>query len=178
MECETPRESHGKKRSNKCSKEKVADVQELVEELIVFEHLDYGKDIMFPTRPLKHHASTGSVQIPGDIGKTLNYVMTKTSWCLLVVPLVVAIQYMVVDYLLQGPYLVPFRRRSLRSKVLAIAQVMTGWLNVLRLALSNGCQWNAIQYLNQMLTLWCILLQLSVPLNMRVVLKLKLQTYV
>jgi transcription factor MYB, plant len=77
MECETPRESHGKKRSNKCSKEKVADVQELVEELIVFEHLDYGKDIMFPTRPLKHHASTGSVQIPGDIGKTLNYVMTK-----------------------------------------------------------------------------------------------------
>jgi transcription factor MYB, plant len=52
-------------------------VQELVEELIVFEHLDYGKDIMFSTRPLKHHASSGSVQIPGDIGKTLNYVMTK-----------------------------------------------------------------------------------------------------
>uniref|UniRef100_A0A804PV79 Uncharacterized protein n=1 Tax=Zea mays TaxID=4577 RepID=A0A804PV79_MAIZE len=77
MDCETPGESHGKKRSNECSKEKVADVQELVDELIVFEHLDYGKDIMFPTRPLKHHASTGSVQIPGDIGKTLNYVMTK-----------------------------------------------------------------------------------------------------
>jgi transcription factor MYB, plant len=77
MDCETPGESHGKKRSNECSKEKVANVQELVDELIVFEHLNYGKDIIFPTRPLKHHASTGSVQIPGDIGKILNYVMTK-----------------------------------------------------------------------------------------------------
>jgi transcription factor MYB, plant len=77
MDSETPRESHGKKQSNECLKEKVADVQELVEELIVFEHLDYGKDIMFPTRPLKHHAYTGSVQIPSDNGKTLNYVMTK-----------------------------------------------------------------------------------------------------
>jgi len=82
MDCETPGESHGKKRSNECSKEKVVDVQELVDELIVFEHLDYGKDTVFPTRPLKCHASTSSVQIPGAIEKTfcptdLNYAMTK-----------------------------------------------------------------------------------------------------
>ncbi|PAN23402.1 hypothetical protein PAHAL_4G088700 [Panicum hallii] len=86
MNCHTPDESRGKKRSNELPQEKVVGMDDLVGDFMVFQHLDYGKDPVVPTNPLKRHASTGdlsSVQITVNTEKTfysndLNYVLTKS----------------------------------------------------------------------------------------------------
>jgi len=86
MNCHTPDESRGKKRSNELPQEKVVGMDDLVGDFMVFQHLDYGKDPVVPANPLKRHASTGDlscVQIPANIEKTfysndLNYVLTKS----------------------------------------------------------------------------------------------------
>jgi len=86
MNCHTPDESRGKKRSNELPQEKVVGMDDLVGDFMVFQHLDYGKDPVVPINPLKRHASTGDlscVQIPANTEKTfysndLNYVLTKS----------------------------------------------------------------------------------------------------
>ncbi|RLN13268.1 transcription factor GAMYB-like [Panicum miliaceum] len=86
MNCHTPDESRGKKRSNELPQEKVVGMDDLVGDFMVFQHLDYGKDPVVPTNPLKRHASTGDLsclQIPVNTEKTfysndLYYVLTKS----------------------------------------------------------------------------------------------------
>lgn len=83
MNCETPGESHGNKQLNEYAKEKVVDMHDLIDEVMTFQHLDYDKDPVVPTKPLKRYASTGSLQIPDETEKTFcstdfNYVLTKS----------------------------------------------------------------------------------------------------
>ncbi|XP_066376680.1 transcription factor MYB7-like [Miscanthus floridulus] len=83
MNCETPGVSHGKKQLNEYAKEKVVDMHDLIDEVMTFQHLDYEKDPVIPTKPLKRYASTVSLQIPDETEKTfcstdLNYVLTKS----------------------------------------------------------------------------------------------------
>ncbi|CAD6339066.1 unnamed protein product [Miscanthus lutarioriparius] len=83
MNCETPGESHGKKQLNEYAKEKVVDMHDLIDEVMTFQHLDYDKDPVVPTKPLKRYASTVSLQISDETEKTfcstdLNYVLTKS----------------------------------------------------------------------------------------------------
>ncbi|CAN6169480.1 unnamed protein product [Urochloa humidicola] len=86
MNCQSTDESRGKKRSNELPQEKVVGMDDLVGNIMVFQHLDYGKEPVVPTNPLKRHASAGDlscVQIPARTEKTfysndLNYVLTKS----------------------------------------------------------------------------------------------------
>ncbi|CAL5053656.1 unnamed protein product [Urochloa decumbens] len=86
MNYQSTDESRGKKRSNELPQEKVVGMDDLVGDIMVFQHLDYGKDPVVPPNPLKRHASTGDlscVQIPARTEKTfysndLNYVLTKS----------------------------------------------------------------------------------------------------
>lgn len=90
MNCDTPDESRGKKRSNVSTQDKVElGMGDLMDEYMHFEHLDYGKVPLVPVvseKPLKRYASTGnlaSIQIPGDTEKIfcsadLNYVLPKS----------------------------------------------------------------------------------------------------
>nr|TKW22500.1 hypothetical protein SEVIR_4G232200v2 [Setaria viridis] len=80
-----PDESRGKKRSNELTQEKVVGMDDLVGDLMVFQHLDYGKDPVVPTNPLKRHASTGDLSYVQSLDKVenfysndLNYVLTKS----------------------------------------------------------------------------------------------------
>lgn len=82
MNCHTTEESRGRKRSNESSQEKVEKVigmHDLLDEIMTFQHLDYDKDPVVPTKPLKRHASTGNLsclQIPNETD--LNYVLTES----------------------------------------------------------------------------------------------------
>ncbi|CAL5039287.1 unnamed protein product [Urochloa decumbens] len=86
MNYQSTDESRGKKRSNELPQEKVVGMDDLVGDIMVFKHLDYGKDPVVPPNPLKRHASTGDlscVQIPARTENTfysndLNYVLTKS----------------------------------------------------------------------------------------------------
>jgi len=83
MNCETPGESPGKKKLNEYAKEKVVDMHDLIDEVMTFQHLDYDKDPVVPTKPLKRYASTGSLQKPDETEKTfcsidLDYILTKS----------------------------------------------------------------------------------------------------
>lgn len=83
MNCDTHDESRGKKRSNELLQEKVVGMEDLVGNFMVFQHLDFGKDPLVPTNPLKRHASTGDlscVPIPERkfYSNDLNYVLTKS----------------------------------------------------------------------------------------------------
>jgi myb proto-oncogene protein len=85
MSCHIPDESRGRKRSNELTLEKVVGMDDLVGDLMVFQHLDYGKDPVIPTNPLKRHASTSDLsyvqsldEVENFYSDDLNYVLTKS----------------------------------------------------------------------------------------------------
>jgi transcription factor MYB, plant len=77
MNCETPGLSHGKKRIREI------EIHDLMDVKILFQHLDYHKDLVVPTKPLKRRASIGSLKISGETKETycstdLNYVLARS----------------------------------------------------------------------------------------------------